>query len=136
MFELPTVHLETETGGLEDPLGPAVSGPIDGGMPDRPTPVTPKSQAPGDVPAVEDTTGTCVTATCISFVTLGYCIVAISLAVAYRKYKPRDRSKQFDLAQDDDTSYDEQTEVLNPVFEQHNVQPRGGGLAGSVRGFT
>ncbi len=31
MFELPTVHLETETGGLEDPLGPAVSGPINGG---------------------------------------------------------------------------------------------------------
>jgi hypothetical protein len=66
--------------------------------------------------------GTCVTATCISFVTLGYCIVIIGLSVAYRKYRPRDRSKRFDeeissAGTNDDNRTDDEHEVINPAFD-------------------
>lgn len=131
MFELPTVHIETESGGLEDPAGPYDPGAP---PPNKPVVVTPKTQGPGGEPMPDDT-GTCVTATCISFVTVGYCIVVIVLAVAYRKHRPRDRSKQFDReigeGEDDTNAVDDETEVLNPVFEQH-VRNTGGG---SVRGY-
>lgn len=65
--------------------------------------------------------GTCVTATCISFVTLGYCIVIIGLSVAYRMYRPRDRSKRFDediisAGTNDDVGTDDEHE-LNPAFD-------------------
>ena len=67
--------------------------------------------------------GTCITATCISFVTVGYCIVIAALAVAYKKYRPRDRSKQFDKEDSGEDFYDDggasESEVLNPSFEQH-----------------
>lgn len=136
MFELPTVQIDTETGGLQDPAG----GPYDpggplGGMPKGPEVITPRTQGPdGAEGYTDEDTGTCVTATCISFVTVGYCIVVIALAVAYRKHRPRDRSKQFDreVEEEDDLDDGEMTEVLNPEFEQH-VRTNGGE---SVRGFT
>ena len=105
-FELPTVHIETE--GFETPAGP-----IDGGMPDGLT--TPKGGPE------ENDRGSCVTATCISFVTVGYCIVVIAMAVAYRKWRPRDRSKQIDQPVADDLTQDEtaETEMLTPVFDPH-----------------
>ena len=66
--------------------------------------------------------GTCVTATCISFVTLGYCIVIIGLSVAYRKYRPRDRSKRFgeemsSSASSNDVGLDDEHEMINPAFD-------------------
>ena len=77
--------------------------------------------------------GGCTSATCISFVTVGYCIVVITLAVAYQKYKPRDRSKQFD-GDGAGENWDDETEVLNPAFEKHLRGSRGGG--GSGVGFA
>jgi len=133
MFELPTVHIETGTEGLEDPLGTIGEGPFDGGMP---PPRTTQKFEMGEL-------GACMTATCISFVTVGYCIVVIVLAVAYRKHRPRDRSKQFDreVGADGDAWDDDETEVLNPEFEQHvrnsmNSGTRGGSgsMSSSVRG--
>ena len=119
-------------------MGPFGSGPFDGGMPNKPEVNTPKSRGVGDDGSSTEELGTCVTATCISFVTVGYCIVVIALAVAYRKYRPRDRSKQFDSEIEGEEDFvDDQTEVLNPVFEQH-VRNTGGnsvrGFASSVRG--
>lgn len=107
MFEVPTVQAE------EDPLGPYVTGPFDGGFPAGTDP----SQEPTDT----EGGGTCITATCISFVTLGYCIVVIVLVVSYRKYRPRDRSKRFDeeIGPEEDVGLDDETEVMNPVFEQN-----------------
>mmetsp|Transcript_3066 Transcript_3066/g.6732 ORF Transcript_3066/g.6732 Transcript_3066/m.6732 type:complete len:706 (-) Transcript_3066:1367-3484(-) len=133
MFELPTVHIETSTGGPKE-VGPYGSGPFDGGIPERPVVTTPKTLGPDGAGSAPEETGTCVTATCISFVTVGYCIVAIVLAVAYKKYRPRDRSKQFDgeVEGEEDVFDDDQTEVLNPIFEQH-VRNTGGG---SVRGLA
>ena len=58
--------------------------------------------------------GSCVSATCISFVTVGYCIVIIVLAVAFKKYRPRDRSKQFD----GEIYRDDETQESNPIFDQ------------------
>lgn len=79
----------------------------------------------GDGDGLGDKTGgdgTCVTATCISFVTLGYCIVIIGLSVAYRKFRPRDRSKRFDkgitsAGTNDDVRTDDEHEVINPAFD-------------------
>ena len=126
-FELPTVYTETESGGLIDP-----NGPIDGGFPgDKPSIITPKG-------IEEEDQGTCITATCISFVTVGYCIVVIVMAVAYRKYRPRDRSKQFDRENlEDETQFgDDETEIFNPVFEEHTARSGGSSVrgSGSVRG--
>jgi hypothetical protein len=56
--------------------------------------------------------GTCISATCISFVTVGYCIVVIVLAVAYKKYRPRDRSKQFDREIDPEDDTHERSSIL------------------------
>jgi hypothetical protein len=107
MFAVPTVHAE------EDAIGPYITGPFDGGIPaGAPPPREPTDAGSG---------GTCVTATCISFVTLGYCIVAIALVVSYKKYRPRDRSKRFDeeICREEDVVglADDETEVMNPVFE-------------------
>lgn len=106
------MHIETET----DPD----DRPFDGGMPGE---SGPKTRGVGDDSTeVNDHRGTCRTATCISFVTVGYCVVLITMAVAYRKHRPRDRSKQFDAEVENDEdgfTHDEQTEMLNPEFEQH-----------------
>jgi len=138
MFELPTVHLETESGGLEDPNSPFGSGgPFDGGMPDGgPGGINPKSGGPGSVGYLDEDQGTCATATCISFVTVGYCIVVIALAVAYKKHRPRDRSKQFDREIEEDDVFDEETEVLNPEFEQHARSSMRGSVSGSGGALT
>jgi len=135
MFELPTVHIETATGGLEDPLDTTGKDPFDRGMP------PPRTTLKSTDPEMEQL-GTCTSATCISFVTVGYFIVVIILAVAYRKHRPRDRSKQFDreIGVDGDVWDDDETEVLNPEFEQHrnsiNSGMRGGSgsVISSVRG--
>lgn len=137
MFDVATISNLPESGSPYDSMGPG-TGPIDGGMPDRPEFDTPGRSGPGFGPEQEEL-GRCVTATCISFVTVGYCIVVIALAVVYKKHKPRDRSKQFDreIAEEDDSAAlvpDDQTEVLNPVFEQHLRNSGMGGLGGSVRG--
>ncbi len=121
MFEMPSVHIETGTKVVED--GPFGMIPFAGGGP---------SDLPDDLPKTvgigptEDEIyhGTCVTATCISFVTVAYCIVIAALAVAYKKYRPRDRSKQFDGEIGGEDVYDDydgggESEVLNPAFEQH-----------------
>lgn len=121
MFEMPSVHIETGTKVVED--GPFGMIPFAGGGP---------SDLPNDLPKTvgigptEDEIyhGTCVTATCISFVTVGYSIVIAALAVAYKKYRPRDRSKQFDGEIGGEDVYDDydgggESEVLNPAFEQH-----------------
>ncbi|KAL7540960.1 hypothetical protein ACHAXR_010522 [Thalassiosira sp. AJA248-18] len=124
MFEVPTVHMDTELGPDGRPYGSP--GPFDGGMPgEGPVVTTPRGGPQIDAQSQEEL-GSCTTATCISFVTVGYCIVAIALAVAYKKHKPRDRSKQFDreIGGEDDVA-DDETEVLNPVFEQH-VRNTGG----------
>ena len=121
MFELPTVHLETETKDPNDTLGPDGL-PLDGGMPKGPIPGV-LSDDPRETPRANGT-GTCRSATCISFVTVGYCAVVIALAVAYKKWKPVDRSKQFDreVGADDDAGFnDDETEILNPDFVQHRA---------------
>ena len=107
MFVVPTVQAE------EDPIGPYITGPFDGGIPAGAPPPQESADTEGG--------GTCVTATCISFVTLGYCIVVIALGVSYKKYRPRDRSKRFDeeIGQEEDVGLDDETEVMNPVFEQN-----------------
>ena len=107
MFVVPTVQAE------EDPIGPYITGPFDGGIPAGAPPPQESADTEGG--------GTCVTATCISFVTLGYCIVVIALGVSYKKYRPRDRSKRFDeeIGQEEDVVLDDETEVMNPVFEQN-----------------
>ncbi len=121
MFEMPSIHLETTTDVVED--GPFGTIPFAGG---------PKVDPRGDdlpkdvgMGPIDDAPyhGTCITATCISFVTVGYCIVIAALAVAYKKYRPRDRSKQFDKEDSGEDIYDDdggsESEVLNPSFEQH-----------------
>lgn len=138
MFELPTVQHEP-LGGI-DPNGPLGSGPIDGGMPGG-IPgggpgVTSRGPVPDGMGSMHYDTGRCVTATCISFVTVGYCMVITALAVAYKKYRPRDRSKQFDETREDDNNVaDDETEVLNPVFEQHRVRNSVASLGDSIRGM-
>ncbi|KAL7495916.1 hypothetical protein ACHAWT_006723 [Skeletonema menzelii] len=116
MFEMPSVHIETTTQVVED--GPFGTIPFAGGPK-----VNPRDDLPKDVgmgPIEDAYHGTCITATCISFVTVGYCIVIAALAVAYKKYRPRDRSKQLDKEDSGEDIYDDdQTEVLNPSFEQH-----------------
>jgi hypothetical protein len=122
------VHIETSTAGLDVPLG--THG--DGGMPGE----TPRTTLGIADPELEDL-GTCMTATCISFVFVGYCLAFIVLAVAYRKYRPRDRSKQFDreIGADgdvwDDVQHDDETEVLNPEFEQHVRNSINSGMRGA-----
>mmetsp|Transcript_15553 Transcript_15553/g.33473 ORF Transcript_15553/g.33473 Transcript_15553/m.33473 type:complete len:731 (-) Transcript_15553:467-2659(-) len=133
MFELPSVQIQTGTGpgGPNGPFGDG--GMPDGGMPDGPSVDGPNSRGPGGSAARGEDMGTCVTATCISFVTVGYCIVVIALAVAYKKYKPKDRSKQFDREMDEgDDVFDDQTEVLNPAFEQHMRNTGGVSVRGSA----
>lgn len=69
--------------------------------------------------------GTCISATCISFVTVGYCIVVIVLAVAYKKYRPRDRSKQFDCEIDPDVeTYERSSTLFDP---DRSIGSSGGG---------
>jgi hypothetical protein len=115
MFEMPSVHIDTTTQVVED--GPFGTIPFAGGPADRPGNL-PKNIGMG--PTNDEVYhGTCITATCISFVTVGYCIVIAALAVAYKKYRPRDRSKQFDGEDSGDDVYDDESEVLNPAFEQH-----------------
>lgn len=119
MFVVETVQ-DVESEGLFDGGIPGTS-PFDVGMPTDTT-----------IYKKEDN-GTCVTATCISFVTLGYCIVFIVLGVAYRKYRPRDRSKQFDekISAEDDSGLDDET---TPVFEW-NLQSTGGGSSSGRSSF-
>jgi len=127
------VQIQTGTGpgGPNGPFGDG--GMPDGGMPDGPSVDGPNSRGPGGSAARGEDMGTCVTATCISFVTVGYCIVVIALAVAYKKYKPKDRSKQFDREMDEgDDVFDDQTEVLNPAFEQHMRNTGGVSVRGSA----
>jgi hypothetical protein len=100
MFAVPTIGE-----GADGSLGTHGTGPFDGGFPGDGT-----GDGTGDDNSRRGRR-TCVTATCISFVTLGYCIVIIALGVSYRKYRPRDRSKRFD-------GLDDETEVMNPVFDQ------------------
>ncbi len=116
MFELPTISIETSTGypvaPLDDPSNTVFSSP------DRTfLPGTAQNRA-----HLEDAGG-CVSATCISFVTVGYALILMSLAVAYHRYRPRDRSKHWDneIGDDEDEGFDNygETEVLNPEFEQH-----------------
>ncbi|KAL7472554.1 hypothetical protein ACHAXS_012924 [Conticribra weissflogii] len=116
MFELPTISIETSTGypvaPLDDPSNTVFSSP------DRTfLPGTTQNRA-----HLEDAGG-CVSATCISFVTVGYALILMSLAVAYHRYRPRDRSKHWDneIGDDEDEGFDNygETEVLNPEFEQH-----------------
>jgi hypothetical protein len=120
MFEMPSVHIDTTTQVVED--GPFGTIPFAGGPANLPDDL-PKNIGMGPT---EDEVyhGTCITATCISFVTVGYCIVVAALAVAYKKYRPRDRSKQFDREDSGEDVYDDydgggESEVLNPAFEQH-----------------
>ena len=65
--------------------------------------------------------GSCTSATCISFVTVGYAIVLVTLAVAFKKYRPRDLSKKFEesVIDDSDTVFGSESETLNPDFHQH-----------------
>ena len=123
MFALPTVQMDTESKD-PSPYGPG-GYPFDGGMPDE---GYPKSQGPG-YGSSPNKAGSCRSATCISFVTVGYCIVVAALAVAYKKWKPKDRSKQFDrdVNNGEDGYNDDETEVLNPEFEQH--QRHSGGMS-------
>ena len=120
MFEMPSIHIETTEHVVED--GPFGMIPFAGG------PTDPRDDLPtdGGMGSIGDGVyrGTCTTATCISFVTVGYCIVIAALAVAYKKYRPKDRSKHFDKEKTGDDVYDdydggEESEVLNPSFEQH-----------------
>ena len=119
MFEMPSVHIDTTAHVIDD--GPFGTIPFGGG---------PSTDQPGNSPDGSDQIGedlyhgTCTTATCISFVTVGYCVVIAALAVAYKKYRPRDRSKQFDKEDSGEDVYDDydggrESEVLNPTFEQH-----------------
>lgn len=123
------MQIQTESGG---PYGPFEE-PLDGGGTpgDGSSPRGPKVATPDGGDLAPDDSGTCVTATCISFVTVGYCVVVIAMAVAYKKWKPKDRSKRFDrdLNEGEDI-LDDETEVLNPAFEQH-IRATGGA---SVRG--
>jgi hypothetical protein len=124
MFEMPSVHIETTTHVVED--GPFGMIPFAGGPVDLPKEL-PKNI--GMEPKEDEIYhGTCITATCISFVTVGYCIVIVALAVTYKKYRPRDRSKQFDREDSGEDVYDDydgggggggESEVLNPTFEEH-----------------
>ena len=77
--------------------------------------------------------GTCISATCISFVTVGYCIVVIVLAVAYKKYRPRDRSKQFDREIDPDVETYERSSIL---FDPDRSIGSSGGGGGNLRRFA
>jgi hypothetical protein len=63
----------------------------------------------------------CTSATCISFVTVGYATVLVTLAVAFKKYRPKDRSKKFEesVSDDSDTVFGRESETLNPEFQQH-----------------
>ena len=65
----------------------------------------------------------CTSATCISFVTVGYCIVAVALAVTFKKYRPRDRSKKFEESafDDVDTVFGSENETLNPEFHHQGL---------------
>lgn len=119
MFEMPSVNIETGTAVEDGPFGTIPF--AGGGLADLPDEL-PKSVGLG--PSMDEMYhGTCITATCISFVTVGYCIVIAALAVAYKKYRPRDRSKQFDRDIGKEDVYDDydggESEVLNPAFEQH-----------------
>lgn len=67
--------------------------------------------------------GTCVSATCISFVTVGYCVVIIVLAVAFKKLRKRDRSKQFDREIHPD---DETVEEMNSSIFDNDRSVRSG----------
>jgi hypothetical protein len=123
MFEVPTLSAE------EDPLGPFTKVPIDGGIPGFASPPEGSTGREGR--------GTCNTATCISFVTLGYCIVIIALGVSYRKYRPRDRSKRFDeeVGPREGVGVYDETEVMNPVYD-HSFRSTGSSSVGrsSLRG--
>lgn len=114
MFALPTIQIVTETGAVVDNAG---------NNPYSPSVVTPKMETMGDQQQQDAYFGTCVTATCISFVTVGYVIVVVALVVAYKKYKPRNLSKKWDSEEasgPDDITYDgRESEVLNPDFERH-----------------
>jgi len=126
MFELPTISIETSTGypvaPLDDPSNTVFNSPDRTFLPGK---TQPRAQ-------LEDANG-CVSATCISFVTVGYALILMSLAVAYHRYRPRDRSKHWDneVSGDDDEIFDDygETEVLNPEFEQHIRH-------GQITGFT
>jgi hypothetical protein len=105
MFAVPTIG----EGADGDSIGPHGTGPLDSGFPGD------GSSGTGDSDGTGTGRETCVTATCISFVTLGYCIVIIALGVSYRKYRPRDRSKRFD---EEIVGLDDETEIMNPVYDR------------------
>ncbi len=55
------------------------------------------------------------------------------MAVTYKKWKPKDRSKRFDReVHEGEDVLDDQTEVLNPTFEEHVRITRGASLRGSA----
>lgn len=101
MFAVPTIG----EGADGDSIGPHGTGPLDSGFPGD------GSSGTGDSDGTGTGRETCVTATCISFVTLGYCIVIIALGVSYRKYRPRDQSKRFD---EEIVGLDDETKIMNP----------------------
>jgi hypothetical protein len=47
--------------------------------------------------------------------------VLVTLAVAFKKYRPKDRSKKFEesVSDDSDTVFGRESETLNPEFQQH-----------------
>ncbi|KAL7452150.1 hypothetical protein ACHAWC_003885 [Mediolabrus comicus] len=95
MFEMPSVHIESGTKVVED--GPFGMIPFAGGGPSD----------PDDLPK-----------------TVGIGPTEDEIYHAYKKYRPRDRSKQFDGEIRGEDVYDDydgggESEVLNPAFEQH-----------------
>jgi hypothetical protein len=76
--------------------------------------------------------GACTSATCISFVTVGYFTVLVALAAACKKFKPKDRSKKWDQDNsydDDKDGFGRESESLRPEFNEHIRH-------GNVEGFA
>ena len=76
----------------------------------------------------------CTSATCISFVTVGYCMVVVLLAVTFKKYRPRDRSKKFEESafDDTDTVFGSENETLNPEFHHQGLGANGSSVASNL----
>lgn len=107
MFALPTI----QSGSGADPLGTNDPWGTASGRGVGP-----------NTASYDQRSGTCTSATCISFVTLGYCTVLVALAAAFKKYRPKDKSKKWDRdanADDADTDFGRESETLNPEFQQN-----------------
>lgn len=108
MFALPTIESGADPWSY-DPNGPGGSGG-DIGM------------GPLSTAHYDQHGGSCTSATCISFVTVGYAMVLVSLAVAFKKYRPKDLSKKFEesvLDDSDETVFRRESEALTPDFQQN-----------------